>query len=1600
MADEASSDEPEHRAHVSDAAEGAITAETPIRPAPHLDASADVPGRAPSSSPDQGACLVHSTSKASVHRVSDCAPFRAAADFCSFPSNGRKSSTSPQQGNPELSLSLPGLGACIKSDISESCVLDQATPGSRGVCLDSDSLKAETPLSLVPVHSDLRTGAPIQGTTNMNEGTQPPTNCDEANKPVKTGGKAGILSEKTNTSFGGRGEMVGLDVFTVFRKSEVVLRRSLKLPEDDGTVSEDSDERGCRSKNRSPESGTRKMPDMPLIHNVVDDLIEEFGSQSHFTCSSVSLPLRHTPPITPRLKRGETPKRTRSSPLDTGEKRDRLFRPHTERKTIAARKWASITCRRSSSEVEAGGQESSSGVTIEKEAEMERVLTACSVLKSVIAYVSNEARQHLPSQSNITSKCNRGKQKTEKRRCISRQKSKGSDDAKVAKRRRKFLDVSIEKPRSPSKKMRGGNKSRDKLRRDEADRNVSTKSSSRNSKLVDLTFDIEVSLPDEMDESEPKQKTKKRFKRNRTRIEKREGRRILGGSSESEESFVEQDEDGKTVPFIKEPSRNYENELEDYTEIQAAILPQRQKRRLSKPGKIARNDEPLSVAGGSRRHASHWEVVVGGNRERHTPRSEKSRYYNDVSVENSETQGVTESESCVDNQPHSPKNITVASKVPPRSNTRGTTPYPRNSSGSFSMDLEWRQSESSDPDPGPVDVAFENRCVTRFGYPAVQRRSNKHGSSRRELQRPVRTRHTTTPLPRAGTQPAPLKYKQRFETQVYASLSRPPHPVQSPSPPYPIGRPVFEATALFNEPALAHCNSWRPSGPHGALSELFQDDLSASKPKDVIAAEPDFPQPVPPQPEQKHTNEQSMLPRSFQAAFDAAEPQRCLPSVGVNLPEAAVDTPSALQAVPGASAYSEEVEGTDGVPRSTTRLVLPGAEHFQSTLPHQNDFCEGCSSNLSAGTQQPCIQNEDEMEKHATDAGSTEFIIMSNENRLHRAGLKTIFGGRVSITLVILVAGLSAVIAAGFALNARRLEPLDITDNGEDSAEHPWVFSPLSHTDSETTASRHFCKTELCRELAGKLFRAVDADVRLCRNFYRHVCALAALNDTEDEQLVQTTTPLVLSFLKASNNDASEELPVVLAARRLWHDCVHMATLIQKDKAPLLALLNLTGLGAWPYDDNVSHPEVWKVAGDLQRLMALAPLVELKGLSGGKARLAPGNLGGPDDAADVLDAMLALHPNGSRLLELAEDVAGLTSRLKKLRHRNQTLKSVERSDIEILPRSYLEAMLTSLDFDVGAVDFQLEPLVLPLVETVQHSRPQTVLNLLGYRLVRHVDVFTPAAAITDLESGDVLSRESRCTRAILDDALSNEQAEYVRYAAVRDHLNFSAVRSVVADVRGALDAKLAEQPWLDLRTRKSLQRNLSEVKVHFFFDNYASSSEIKPVSPTLAQPSEALATYQRFRESLFRTRLLQDTAYDDEGDPYCTYNQHKKVVFLRLSAVELRDSQSPLWPALQAAWLGPRLSRCMLRVLLPSTTDRNSRAAVHWSLAARTRLDDLRACMRAQHGRRSKAAKSDWGPAQEATAVVENAALGPARDVFHAYVEHLVRQELLGPVGN
>ncbi|XP_077553617.1 membrane metallo-endopeptidase-like 1 [Haemaphysalis longicornis] len=534
----------------------------------------------------------------------------------------------------------------------------------------------------------------------------------------------------------------------------------------------------------------------------------------------------------------------------------------------------------------------------------------------------------------------------------------------------------------------------------------------------------------------------------------------------------------------------------------------------------------------------------------------------------------------------------------------------------------------------------------------------------------------------------------------------------------------------------------------------------------------------------------------------------------------------------------------------------------------------------------------------------------------------------------------------------------------------------------------------MCSEHVARLVRSLDDGVPPCQNFYGHVCSLKRSSSVENLQEVQETEHKVVAFFKDVGSP-DKDLPVAAISRRLWKDCVDVATLKRQGKAPLRALLKLADLGGWPFGggryEGATLPDVWKAAGKLQRLMAIAPLIKIIALSDGTLWLTSGDPGGSVEAEDVLVAMMeAARRNVSRLRALAADVADLSYRIAGLReHQPSSLGDHEQQGTDVLPQTFLESATKGLRPNVGLVRADPVALVSATVKLVSESSPQTVLNLLGYKLVRQVDIFTEAAVKADLNAGDS-NRESLCARAVLEDALSGDAAEYVRYAALRSEVDFDLVRSVAAELKRTLGAKLAELRWMDTSTLKSAQSRLRNIKVRFFFDRYEGSNESTLAHYPAALPSRALATYQRLREVRFRNLVLQGSAAEnyDVADQHCAYDANNEILFVRLSVLDVRDPQKPLWPALQAAQMGPHLARCLLRVLLPTLSERRRQDA-YWSPAARTGLDALRGCLHEQHARATTAGRPR-DIAQDMLAVADNGALGPARDVYDSFVARLL----------
>ncbi|KAK8776998.1 hypothetical protein V5799_029650 [Amblyomma americanum] len=667
------------------------------------------------------------------------------------------------------------------------------------------------------------------------------------------------------------------------------------------------------------------------------------------------------------------------------------------------------------------------------------------------------------------------------------------------------------------------------------------------------------------------------------------------------------------------------------------------------------------------------------------------------------------------------------------------------------------------------------------------------------------------------------------------------------------------------------------------------------------------------------------------------------PAVVVEPPNQTVVCVTATPPTSLSARRSEECRTVEIKPSSAAHSVDDAHDNESSQIS------EGSSSQVTTVWHPRFLEH---WEQEKPEVKST--LSAPRENRFYGTFMKNFPRRGHNMLYVILLVGTLAGMAAAFSIYARRHVRAVSTENDADTdggGQQPWMFGPWSQGDASALAAKKAsCLNPSCSRQVAQLSRSLDASVSPCENLYGHVCSVR--QTAADEQLALHTESRAVSFFKGIGSP-DKDLPVAAASRRLWKDCVDLATLSKLGKVPLQALLNLTGLGGWPYVQDAPLPEVWGAAGRLQRLMGLAPLVAVAALPDGAVHLLAGDQVGLE-TDDVLDSMLALRRNSSRLRELAADVADVGRRLSGLRDRQQP------SD-DAVPRSFLEAALNGMKH--GAV--HAEPALGAYVRLVRDSSAQAVLNLLGYRLVRHVDLLAPPAVKADLNSGALSSRESRCVRLVLEQALPGDAAEYVRYASLRDRLDFGLVRAMAAQLKRTLLDRLTALRWMDAATRRSATARLRELKVRFFFDRYEGANESALARPPTALPSQALATYQRFREARFRLLLRGGADSAAAEDQHCSYDSAYKVLFVRLSAVEVRDTESPLWPPLLAARMGPCLARCLVSALLPQGA-----AGVHWSAAARTRLDALRSCLRAQRG-----------PAS----LVDGAALAPAKELFDAH---------------
>ncbi|CAN7996949.1 unnamed protein product [Ixodes pacificus] len=606
-----------------------------------------------------------------------------------------------------------------------------------------------------------------------------------------------------------------------------------------------------------------------------------------------------------------------------------------------------------------------------------------------------------------------------------------------------------------------------------------------------------------------------------------------------------------------------------------------------------------------------------------------------------------------------------------------------------------------------------------------------------------------------------------------------------------------------------------------------------------------------------------------------------------------------------------------------------------------------------------------------------------------------------SLALCLLV-GLMVSIIIYFKLKTNAVPAVD-TDLDSENVPH-WMFGPWFKEDVVSPReSSLLCLSLACSPQAQRLKALLDETTDPCEDFYGYVCSKG--RNQKSGMIMATKSDVnkqvITLFKEIGPSDTA--LSIATASRHLWKDCVDVGTTNKLGNSPLEALLNLTGLFGWPYGVYPLYTvaDVWKISGNIQRHLSLSPLLKLDILPeavtvtptrGEDCPVVPSNA-----TSAVFSEMLWFRRNTSWQQKLAAQVGTFALKLRSLW---RTLdKTSEHAMNEVRP--FLSAALR--DFPRPALktdEIRQQPSAAtvsldPLVSLVRSTIPNLVLNYLGFCVVRHVQLFTPTNGQNDLQLS-VASREYQCVQLILNQALTVDAAEYVRYTALKGSVNFDSLRVITTDIRRVLASRISTLKWLDKATRKKALARLKELKVRFFFERYMESNNAVQAGTPAALPAQGLITYQKFRELRYRKRL-QDWGEDaalyhssSTAHEHCSHDATQKTLLLKISLVDIRDSGSAFWTLFQTPTFGTRLTYCLLRVLLV-TPQPESGAPSSRSLNS---LKNVSSCLKRQYTPSSRAEKS---PVFERTLedtlhLAENGALSPAKKVFDAYASKLAEQ--------
>ncbi|XP_064455321.1 microtubule-associated protein futsch-like [Ornithodoros turicata] len=630
--------------------------------------------------------------------------------------------------------------------------------------------------------------------------------------------------------------------------------------------------------------------------------------------------------------------------------------------------------------------------------------------------------------------------------------------------------------------------------------------------------------------------------------------------------------------------------------------------------------------------------------------------------------------------------------------------------------------------------------------------------------------------------------------------------------------------------------------------------------------------------------------------------------------------------------------------------------------------------------------------------------------------------------LIVAIAGL----AGAITLYSKRRWTRQQEEPSFESGNGANMFGPWQRFDDVRSAppnGTRFCASLQCSLEALALIKSIDRSLNPCDDFYGYVCS-SQLKDkgsyaSADAFAKKEVQRAVINFFKERSPGSGD----IATAKQFWQSCINVDEIAHLGNVPFLSILNMTGLRGWPYVARDYQPDVadvWRKAGKIIRHMSLSPLVNVRVipalrrdkrvivLSRGEHILPVQRdlqkvFGRDGLTADVAKAFKVVHPSSSYIDQDSTAVVDFIFKLSSISD-----GEVERRDgLATVVEPFINNAFGDEDISTsnGSVYItQSSIFVDALVKLVQTTPSRTIMNYLGFSVVRHVFLFSPISAKEVLAAGKktsaAVTRESECVRTLLNDALPKATAERVVYAAVQKNVNLPALKVLTSDLKKSAVNRISKLHWMGTRTRARVASQVREIDIRFLFENDTVSDSLTQGPPPErlpdVLPGQTLLSYQRLRAYRFKSSIAITTSAGVSNlsgsftHEDCTYSSDNKVLLLSLSTLDVRDSPTPFSLLFQVPRFGVKVLRCLLRVFLGGNIDSQgqSQSAVtgSWASPARRRYETIRSCINKQYLRIRDHVENKTANRQDplgALNVVDNAAVGPDKDVYDAYASAL-----------